>query len=133
GFLALLLPILVQHSPPVEARMSAFRLRRRFGSPAATTTIRVGATPRWTSRQTTGQQGGASPVPGGTRRMTRFELPPKSTRAEGAPARQTGTRDPDALDCGCPVVRSSGLQSPFSVSRSFPSPERIRVFTVPRG
>jgi len=65
--------------------------------------------------------------------MTRFELQPTPSRAEKDTATQTGTRDPDVLDCVCRVLSSSRCLHFLSASRSFPSPERIRVFTVPGG
>src|ERR1041385_5913383 len=57
----------------------------------------------------TGQQAEAPRFPGGNPRTTKSELQPKPTRAEEEPAIQTGTHDPDALDCGCPVLSSLGL------------------------
>src|SRR5690348_16004633 len=38
--------------------------------------------------------------------MTRFELEPKQSRSEEAPAMQTGPRGPDAPDSVCPVLGS---------------------------
>src|SRR6185312_8471805 len=98
-----------------------------------TIAIPLDVTHRQASRQMTGRQAGASQVPDDSPCMTKFELQPKPSRAEEAPATQIGTVDPDDLHCGRPFSSSSGLQSPFSAFRSFPSPERIRVFTVPRG
>src|SRR6185312_14796585 len=69
--------------------------------------VPASAAMRLASRQTISQSGSASRFPAGNPHTTRFELQPKPSRAEKAPAAQTETRDPDVLDCACRVLSSS--------------------------